>query len=146
MQTNTPYLTFKTESNGLRLFVILPSLVLISLLCLMVFDLCSNRFQVTKLINHTTTPVILLHLNLPPEERISTENILLAALIPGPNPHKSLDTFLRPLVEEIKDLGIGMPDTPHKFQPTFTIKAHLFLTAADGPALADLMGGKKPGN
>jgi hypothetical protein len=96
--------------------------------------------------NHTTTPVILLNLNLPPEERISTENILLAALIPGPNQHKDLDTFLRPLVEEIKDLGIGIPDTPHKFQPNFTMKAHLFLAAADGPALADLMGGKKPGN
>jgi hypothetical protein len=70
---------------------------------------------------------------------------MLSVLIPGPYSYKELDTFLQPLVEELLILHTGVPDTPHKFGPNFTLKAHCIHCAGDGPAIADLMGCKKPG-
>jgi len=52
--------------------------------------------------NFDTWPIIILNLNLPPEIRVQKENILLSGAIPGPQNPKDLNTFLRPLIEELK--------------------------------------------
>ena len=92
-----------------------------------------------------TTPVIILNLNLPPWERVQTRNILLSLLIPGPNQPKELDSFLQPLVDELLILHRGVLNTLSLDGTFFTLKAHTLHCAGDGPAIAGLMGCKKPG-
>ena len=53
-----------------------------------------DSVQVTNMHHHEITPVILINLNLPPEERYKVENILASMIIPGPKKPKELDTFL----------------------------------------------------
>ena len=103
--------------------------------------------QVTKLQNHETTPLIFINLNLTPQRRYRNENILLSCLIPGPRAHKNLDSFLFPVVQELKELGQGIPDCANESsETTFTLHAYLMLISADGLASADAIGMKKPGN
>lgn len=54
-------------------------------------------------------PLVLIINNLPPEERFKRENLLLLGLIPGPQQPKDIDSFLRPLVNELKLLQAGIP-------------------------------------
>ena len=64
--------------------------------------------QLTKLRTFDTTPVILCNLNLLPEERYKSENILMSLIIPGPKKYRDLNSFLRPLVDELLQLGRGV--------------------------------------
>jgi hypothetical protein len=57
---------------------------------------------------HSTTPVLCVNYNLPPWMRYQKHNILLCLVIPGPRKHGDLDSFLYPLVEELKQLGDGV--------------------------------------
>jgi hypothetical protein len=41
---------------------------------------------------------------LPPNEWVKKENLLIAGIIPGPHSPKKMDTFLQPLVDELKKL------------------------------------------
>lgn len=60
--------------------------------------------------NHSTTcwPLILFNLNLPPDVRIHTEELLSLGLVPGPRKAKDFDLFLFPMVEELMELSIGI--------------------------------------
>jgi hypothetical protein len=71
---------------------------------------------------------------------------MLSCLIPGPEKHSDLDSFLWLLVEELRLLQDGIPDTPHQYEPNFLLKAHCIHCAGDGPAIAEMMGFKNPGN
>ena len=53
--------------------------------------------------------LVLIINNLPPEERFKRENLLVLGLIPGPQQPKDIDSFLRPLVNELKRLEVGIP-------------------------------------
>jgi len=46
----------------------------------------------------------LIYANLPPDVRIKRENLMISALIPGPKEPKNFNSFLQPLVEELKIL------------------------------------------
>jgi hypothetical protein len=52
-----------------------------------------SGLQLTNMSNHKVTPVILMNLNLPPQERYKVDDVLAGMPIPGPI------TFLRPLVD-----------------------------------------------
>ena len=54
-------------------------------------------------------PLVLIFNNLPPEKRYKRENLLLLGLIPGPQQPKDIDSFLCPLVNELKLLQAGIP-------------------------------------
>lgn len=120
------------------------------------------------------TPVILLNLSLPPNERYLAENILTSMLIPGPSEPKDLDSFLHPLVDELLMLDGGVQnvldgDCKGKEGERFTLHAWVALVTGkycsaswsmvlfelfrvtdthtgDGPAAAAAMGLRKPGN
>ena len=68
--------------------------------------------------NYSLWPVILTPYNMPPEMCMKQEFMFLTILVPGPNhPKRSLDIFLQPLIEELKDLwvnGIGAYDISTK--------------------------------
>jgi len=48
--------------------------------------------------------ILLINANLPPTTRVQRENLLISMLIPGPKAPKNFNSFLRPLVDELKQL------------------------------------------
>lgn len=59
---------------------------------------------------------------------------MLVGFIPGLNNPKDLDSFLFPLVKELKELEAGIPHVWNSARQThFTLTAHLCIVAADIP-------------
>jgi hypothetical protein len=96
--------------------------------------------QVVKVGHHEATPVVLINLNLPPEDRYKVENILASTIIPGPHKPKDLDSFLQPLVEELKDLDRGVQAYDANTGCTFNLKAWITMVTGNSPAIADAIG------
>lgn len=91
---------------------------------------------------HSLWPVTLVVYNLPPWMCMKPSFTQMPVLIPGPNsPTQDIDIYLRPLVEELKELwsnGIRVYDA-HK-KEWFTLRAVLLWTINDFPAYAMLSG------
>jgi hypothetical protein len=102
--------------------------------------------QLTNMRHHEVTPVIFMNLNLPPEERYQVKNILAGLVIPGPKKAHHLDTFLRPLVDELLALDKGVDAFDGYSMMQFQLKAWVTMVTGDGPALAEAIGMKRPGN
>jgi Transposase family tnp2/Domain of unknown function (DUF4218) len=110
------------------------------------FHMSLDGVQLTNMGHHEVTPVILVNLNLPPTDRYKIENILASMIIPGPKKPKDLDTFLRPLVDELKQLDCGVDAFDASTGSSFTLKAWVTIVTGDGPGIADAIGFKRPGN
>lgn len=67
-------------------------------------------------------------------------------IIPGPKKPKDLDTFLRPLVDELTKLDCGIEAFDANTGRTFMLRAWVTMVTGDGPAVAEVMGLKRPGN
>jgi Transposase family tnp2/Domain of unknown function (DUF4218)/Domain of unknown function (DUF4216) len=97
--------------------------------------------------SHSTWPVTLCMYNLPPWLCLKRKFIMMPALIQGPKqPGNDIDVYLQPLVEELLLLwckGVRMWDE-HK-QEDFDLRALLFVTINDWPALANLSGQSNKG-
>ncbi|KAI3778420.1 hypothetical protein L2E82_07700 [Cichorium intybus] len=91
---------------------------------------------------HSTWPVILTTYNLPPWLCMKETSFMLSLLIPGPkSPGKDMDVFLRPLVEELKQLWqTGVRTKDAATNTFFTMKAALLWTINDYPARSSLSG------
>ncbi|KAI3763957.1 hypothetical protein L2E82_13955 [Cichorium intybus] len=91
---------------------------------------------------HSTWPVILTIYNLPPWLCMKETSFMLSLLIPGPkSPGKDMDVFLRPLVEELKQLWqTGVRTKDAATNTFFTMKAALLWTINDYPARSSLSG------
>jgi hypothetical protein len=81
-------------------------------------------------------PLLLINLNLPPEERVKRCNMILMGFIPGPQEPKDLDSFLFPLVQEFLTLGKGLPDgfnaaRRDTVEQTFLLRAYIVCIGAD---------------
>ena len=91
---------------------------------------------------HSTWPVILTIYNLPPWLMQKRKYILLTILISGPTqPGVDMDVFLEPLMEDMKILWetcVQMLDEYRK--DSFTLRAIIFVTINDYPALFTLSG------
>ncbi len=48
--------------------------------------------------------ILLINANLPPAVRVRRENLIISMLIPGPKAPKNFNSFLQPLVDELKQL------------------------------------------
>jgi len=48
--------------------------------------------------------VMFINANLSPDIRVKKENLLISAIIPGPNQPKDFNSFLRPIIDELKIL------------------------------------------
>ncbi|XP_048501793.2 uncharacterized protein LOC130589373 [Beta vulgaris subsp. vulgaris] len=87
-------------------------------------------------------PVILTPYNLPPSMCMKKPFMFLSLLVPGPkNPKGNLDTFMQPLVEELKQLwhnGATTYDVLRK--QNFNLRAALLWTISDFPAYGMLSG------
>jgi len=86
--------------------------------------------------------VILTIYNLPPWMCQKRKYLLLTILISGPTqPGVDMDVFLEPLMEEMKKLweeGVAMWN--EFWNEAFTLKAMIFVTRNDYPALFSLSG------
>ena len=88
---------------------------------------------------HTTYSVGVIYcvvLNLPREFQYKVENVIVVSIIPGPHePKLNINTFLKPLVEEMQDLydGIALPCTSGVLKQRH-IRACIACLAADIPA------------
>ncbi|XP_076947541.1 uncharacterized protein LOC143619517 [Bidens hawaiensis] len=106
--------------------------------------LCTDGFNPnnTNSSPYSLWPVFLTIYNLPPCMCLKDSFVKLCLVIPGrKSPSQNLDVFLRPLIDELKELyeeGIEVYDAYHK--ENFTMKAILLWTVSDFPAYAMLSG------
>jgi hypothetical protein len=72
------------------------------------YDICligsTDGYQIFRQKRNDCWVFLYINANLPPNKRVKKENLLIAGIIPGPHSPKKMDTFLRPLVDELKKL------------------------------------------
>jgi hypothetical protein len=90
---------------------------------------------------HSTWPIMLMILNLPPWLCNKQKYIMMSGLISRPQqPGNDIDTYFRPLVEDLKVLwyndGVQVWDE-HKHE-YFQLKVILFVTVSDSPVAHSL--------
>jgi hypothetical protein len=95
---------------------------------------------------HSTWPIVLMILNIPPWLCNKQKYIMMSGLIPGPQQlGNDIDTYFRPLVEDLKVLwynnGVQVWDE-HKHE-YFQFKVILFVTVSDSPVARNLWGHTK---
>ncbi|XP_077233608.1 uncharacterized protein LOC143875914 [Tasmannia lanceolata] len=100
-----------------------------------------NPFR-TMSIAHSTWPVVLMSYNLPPWMCMKQPYMILSLLIPGPSsPGNDIDIYLKPLVEELKELWIdGVQTFDAARNEMFQMHAAVLWTISDFPAYANLSG------
>ena len=97
-------------------------------------------FQLFKHTNHSTGAMYLAIQNLPRHERYSSENIILVGILPGPHePSKTMNDYLKPLVDELLELwqGVIMKSAS---KTDMMVRAALLCTACDIPASRKVSG------
>ncbi|KAL6331580.1 hypothetical protein AAG906_011520 [Vitis piasezkii] len=92
--------------------------------------------------NYSMWPVVLVPYNMPPWKCMKESFFMMSLLIPGPHaPGKDIDIYLRPLVDELKELW---HDGVHTFDMSsgdyFRMHACLLWTIHDFPAYGNLSG------
>src|SRR3954464_6523582 len=98
--------------------------------------------------SHSTWPVALCIYNLPPWLCMKRKFIMMPVLIQGPKqPDNGIDVYLRPLVEELLELwrDEGVPVWDEHKQKEFNLRALLFVTINDWPALGNISGQSNKG-
>lgn len=93
-------------------------------------------------IEYSVGAIYLIIQNLPRCMRYKRENVILVGLIPGPKePKLTMNSFLQPLVHELKELweGVNIPCPSHPSKYIF-IRAALTCCACDIPATRKLCG------
>ena len=78
-------------------------------------------------LSYSMWPVVLANYNLPPWLCMKDNNFMLTLLIPGPkSPGKDMDMFLRPFVDELKELWVnGIVTRDSKTKKMFQLRATL---------------------
>jgi hypothetical protein len=89
---------------------------------------------------HQVWPIVLQCYNLAPEQRFQEENIICSGVIPGPRKPKDIDSFLYPLIRELKILHHGVTTYNGATTSDFSLCAHVITVTADMPARDMLMG------
>ncbi|XP_042944837.1 uncharacterized protein LOC122278720 [Carya illinoinensis] len=92
--------------------------------------------------SHSVWPVILMPYNLPPWKCMKDPYFMMTLLIPGPRaPRNEIDVYLRPLIDELKQLWEEGVDTFDALvSQTFRLHVALLWTINDFPAYANLSG------
>ncbi|MBW0577641.1 hypothetical protein O181_117356 [Austropuccinia psidii MF-1] len=88
-------------------------------------------------------PIMLICLNLHPSERLKSENVYVAGIIPGPKEPTALQSnyLLMPLIKELKELWQGYPFSPTSTGPSGSFIRVAILTAnADVAAMCKVTG------
>ena len=98
------------------------------------FSINVDWFQPYDRTQHSEGVIYMAVMNLPRTERFLQENIILVGVIPGPHePSLNINTFLRPLVDELKQLWCGVKLVTRENVSVF-VRAALICAACDIPA------------
>ncbi|CAL8991373.1 unnamed protein product [Prunus brigantina] len=90
--------------------------------------------------NHSTWPIFVFPYNLPPWKCMKKEYMMMTVLITK-DPGRSIDVYLRPLVDELKDLWTNGVRTYDKSTgKMFTLRAAVLWTVNDFPVYAMVSG------
>ena len=86
--------------------------------------------------------VMLVPYNMPPQKCMKQPFLFMSLLIPGPNaPRKDIDAFLRPLIDELKELqNVGVENYDASTQSSFKLHATVLQTINDFPVYGNLSG------
>ena len=105
------------------------------------YGLCLNVdwFQPFKHSTYSVGAIYISILNLPRNERFKKENVLLCGIIPGPHEPKDMNSYLRPLVDDLKELWNGVAMKSSHRVPVF-VRAALICTSCDIPASRKVSG------
>lgn len=103
-------------------------------------QLSTDGVSIFKIGRFSVWPLILLNLNLPLTDRYRLSNMLCLGVIPGPKGPLEIDTFLRPMMDELELLQQGVECWDAHQQSYFSLRAHLVMVTADQPAASKLMG------
>lgn len=76
-------------------------------------------------------PIIFSCFNLPPEIRYRRSSLLLGGSIPGPKQPKDIDSFLFPIVEELRKVEKGIMVWDASQNREIKLKVHLILGSSD---------------
>jgi hypothetical protein len=89
----------------------------------------------------TAWPILIIIYNLHPRIRTRLENVICLGVIPGPKQCKDLNSFLVPLLEELKRLEAGVDTSRPSGDPeaSFVLRAFLIMLFGDIPAIAKLL-------
>ena len=68
------------------------------------------------------------------------ENILLLAVLPGPKKPKDLDSFLRPMIDELSTIARNGMVIHIDQRPEILVNAQLLLFGGDTPGVGDIIG------
>ena len=97
-------------------------------------------FQPFERTQHSEGVLYLSIMNLPRNVRFLQHNIILVGVIPGPRePQLHMNTFLQPLVDELKELWTGVPMSTHLNVNTM-VRAALLCVGCDLPAARKVCG------
>lgn len=109
-----------------------------------------DGFSVYKNSNYDVWSLVALNLNLAPERRYLTRNVIPLCFIPGPSQPKQLQSFLIPLIEEVEmsveDGGVDMTFFDGSLRK---VRLHILYFSGDQPAVSKASGltgcnGKSP--
>jgi hypothetical protein len=70
--------------------------------------------------------------------RYTKESLIQLAILPGPEKPKDIDSFLKPIIAELKDLSIHGMIVRKNLQEICRAKVHLMICSGDIPAVADV--------
>ena len=88
--------------------------------------------------SHSTWPVLLSIMNLPPWLYNKRKYVMLSTLVSGPKqPSDRIDVFLQPLVEDLQLLWEGVEVRDDVVNKHYTLHVMLMTTISDNPAHPD---------
>ncbi|KAL2492096.1 Uncharacterized protein Adt_27724 [Abeliophyllum distichum] len=92
--------------------------------------------------SYSMWPVILVQYNMPPWKCMKEPFMMMSLLIPGPHaPGRDIDIYLRPLVDELKELWeVGIDTFDAYSGKIFSLRAAIMWTINDFPAYGNLSG------
>lgn len=97
-------------------------------------------FQPFKHSTYSAGAIYIAIQNIPRRERYASDNIILVGIIPGPHePKKHMNSYLRPMVDELKALWNGVIMQPASGVPVL-VRSALICTSCDIPASRKVSG------
>ncbi|GJV37353.1 uncharacterized protein Tco_1409830 [Tanacetum coccineum] len=85
-------------------------------------------------------PVFIVPYNLPPWKCMKDPYMFMSMLIPGPKTPVNIDVYFEPLIDELKDLWVGVDAYDELRKEDFTLRAALLWTINDFSAYGMLSG------
>lgn len=97
--------------------------------------LSHDGIQLFKIGDFEVTPILITVFNFRREHRYDSKHQIVVGIIPGPSQPKDLNSFMVPVVDELKLLETGILAWDAARKEEFILKANLVMLQADSPAM-----------